>query len=76
MVYLQGEVWGPKEIPELSLEEQMAIFSPAYFEKTIAYAKATGFEDYYLWGVEWWYWLRERHSEDRFWEIARVTLIE
>lgn len=76
VIELQGEVWGPREIPQLTLEEQMAIFGPAYFEKTIAYAKATGFEDYYLWGAEWWYWLRERHGDDRLWEIAKKTLAE
>lgn len=74
VIELQGEVWGPEEILKLSLEEQMKIFGPAYFQETIAYAKETGFEDYYLWGAEWWYWLRTRHGESRFWEIAKAAL--
>ncbi len=76
VIELQGEVWGPEAIPKFSLEEQMAIFNPVYFKETIAYAKATDFEDYYLWGAEWWYWLRARHHENQFWDIAKKTLAE
>lgn len=71
VIELQAEPWGETVLPELSYEEQIKLFSPAYFEDTIRYARDTGFGEYYLWGAEWWYYLREKNSDDRFWEQAK-----
>lgn len=72
VVELQGEPWGPQPIVQMSLEQQLSIFSPQYFQETIEYAKKTGFDEYYLWGAEWWYWLKEKHGDSRFWNEAEI----
>ncbi len=72
---LQGEPWGKTELSLLPLEEQLRIFPPEYFKETLEYAKKAGFDEYYLWGVEWWYWLKEKHGEPEMWEIARETIL-
>lgn len=71
VIELQGEPWGRLGLSVLPLEEQLEIFSPEYFSETIQYAKETGFGEYYLWGAEWWYWMKEKHGDTRFWVIAQ-----
>jgi hypothetical protein len=33
------------------------------FKENIDFAKKTGLDTIYLWGVEWWYWLKEKGNE-------------
>lgn len=73
-VELQGEAWGEAELHLLPLEEQFAIFPPEYFQETIEYARETGFDEYYLWGAEWWYWLKEKQNKPEMWDIAKETI--
>lgn len=68
---LQAEPWATVDFRSLSVEEQFKIFGPEYFKKTIEYAKQTGFNEYYLWGAEWWYWLKEKKGEPIMWEEAK-----
>ena len=34
-------------------------------------ARRVGFSEAYLWGVEWWYWLKETKGEPAVWDTAR-----
>ena len=70
VVELQGEPWGKFELPKLSYDEHISIFTPDYFKETIEYAKQTGFSEYYLWGAEWWYFAKEKHNNNEYWNIA------
>jgi len=71
VIELQSEPWGKVEIPLLSVEEQVSLFTPEYFKETIEYAKQTGFSDYYLWGAEWWYAMKVKNNDSRYWDIAK-----
>ncbi|MBI1839033.1 MAG: EamA family transporter [Candidatus Colwellbacteria bacterium] len=71
VIELQAEPWGAVEVPLLSYDEQIRIFSPDYFRDTIDYAKAAGFDEYYLWGAEWWYLIKEKHDNPEIWEEAK-----
>ena len=71
VIELQAEPWGRLEAPLLSYEEQIKIFSPDYFHETIQFAKDTGFDEYYLWGAEWWYYVREKQGDARYWDTAK-----
>jgi hypothetical protein len=71
---LQAEPWGPKLIYDLSLDEQEKSMSLNQFHKNIEYAKAVGFPENYLWGAEWWYWLKSKHDCPEFWEAAKEVL--
>lgn len=75
VIELQAEPWGPRHISQLSHEEQDDIFGPDYFRETIEYAKDTGFDEYYLWGAEWWYW-KKLKGDERYWEIAKELFKE
>lgn len=71
VVELQAEPWSRIELLKISYEEQMKLFSLDYFTDTIEYAKKTGFDEYYFWGAEWWYYLREKHNDNRYWDYAK-----
>lgn len=71
---LQAEPWGPKLIYDLPLEEQEKSMSLSQFNENIEYAKRVGFPENYLWGVEWWYWLKTKHDKPEFWEEAKKVI--
>lgn len=61
---LQAELWAAVPLASLPLETQLNRFSLEQFKVSINYAKRTGFDEFYLWGAEWWYYLRDRgHPE-------------
>jgi hypothetical protein len=35
------------------------------------FAKKSGFSEVYLWGVEWWYYMKERHNDSTYWDEMR-----
>lgn len=71
---LQAEPWGKTQIPQIPYAEQLKIFSPQYFADTLSYAKAAGFDEYYLWGAEWWYYMKSKYNNDQYWLIAKDLL--
>jgi len=70
-VELQAEPWGPALIYHLSVEEQEKSMNLETFKKNVGFAKKTGFKEIYLWGVEWWYWMKEAHNKPEIWEEAK-----
>lgn len=71
VVELQAEPWGPKPTQELSLEEQFKSMNQKELREIIDYTKRAGFSEAYLWGAEWWYWLKQVHEDDSMWEEAK-----
>lgn len=71
VVELQAEPWHQKLLPEVSLEEQDILMNPEKFRANLEYEKETGFSEVYLWGVEWWYWLKEKHGKPEMWNEAK-----
>jgi len=70
-VELQAEPWGPKLLYDLPLEEQEKTMNLKQFKKNIEFAKKTGLDKFYLWGAEWWYWLKEKQNQPAFWQEAK-----
>lgn len=68
---MQAEPWGPKQNWDLSLEEQYKSMNPEEFKKIADYTKKAGFSEAYLWGAEWWYWLKEKHNDSSMWDEAK-----
>ena len=71
---LQAESWGPKPIQDMTLVEQAQSMNLSQFYDNINYAKQAGFRDVYLWGAEWWYWLKTKHNQPEIWEVARKVM--
>ena len=70
-VELQAEPWGPTLLYNLPLEEQKKTMNLERFKENINYAKKTGLKEFYLWGTEWWYWLKEKQGDPGIWQEAK-----
>ncbi len=57
---LQTEPWLSRaDFSEGTPKKQAEIFSVENFKDNIEFAKKTGFDEMYLWGVEWWYFMAQ-----------------
>ena len=64
---LQAEPWFTDAGPnETSLEEQMKTMDLKRLEKHVNFVERIGVSRAYLWGVEWWYWMSEKHGDDSY----------
>jgi hypothetical protein len=68
---LQAEPWGPVLIHSLPFEEHKETMDLEKFKENIEFAKRTGFDRFYLWGAEWWYWLKEEKDMPGIWNEAK-----
>lgn len=69
-VELQAEPWAEKLFYDVPLQEQEKTMNLRQFKDNIEYAKKTGLDTFYLWGVEWWYWLKEKQNMPEIWQEA------
>lgn len=71
---LQAEPWfpGTQHVSDISFEEQIRLMNPARLQDNIRFASRIGFSEAYLWGVEWWYWLKEKKNEPAMWNAAKT----
>jgi len=70
-VELQAEPWGPNLLAYSPREEQVKTMNPKQLAQNIEFAKKTGFGKCYLWGAEWWYWLKEKQGEPEIWQMVK-----
>lgn len=73
VIELQGEPWTHKQIYEISVAEQLLLLPLNEFNEIIDYAKRTGFNEYYLWGAEWWYYL-SKNGHPEYWERVKQLI--
>jgi len=73
---LQTEPWGPILLNDLSLEEQQKTMNLEQFRKNIELAKNTGFNQFYFWGAEWWYWMKTTQNQPEIWNEAKKLIGE
>lgn len=67
---LSLEPWLLKPVTETSIEVQLSRMNIQKFDEIVNFAKETSFEKQYLWGAEWWYYMKEKgHPE--FWDKAK-----
>ncbi len=71
IIELEAEPWTTNGITSTPVSEQFKTMSLDHFKTIVGVARATGFDPQYLWGVEWWYWMKQQgHPE--FWDYART----
>lgn len=70
---LQAEPWvaGGGYLSEMQLNEQLNLYDERDFKNNLEYVKRAGFTEVYLWGVEWWYWLKKEKNTPIFWEMGK-----
>ncbi|MBU1130529.1 cellulase family glycosylhydrolase [Patescibacteria group bacterium] len=67
---MQMEPWLGMPALLTPLSEQYHSMNVQQFQKNLNYAKRTGLSPNYLWGAEWWYWLREQ-GDGSIWQLAK-----
>lgn len=67
---LQAEPWFSEPINNQSTDYWYQKFSAEDFQSNIQFAKETHFDEAYLWGAEWWGYLKA-HGDNRLWDVAK-----
>ena len=72
---LQAEPWftgeGPHKTP---LEAQYKTMNLKRLEKHTDFVEKIGVSRAYLWGVEWWYWMAEKHGDNSYVEYVKELM--
>ena len=59
---LQAEPWGNNQMNQ------------EIFKEITSYAERSGFPKAYLWGAEWWYFMKEKQGRPEMWEAVKKIL--
>ena len=70
-IELQAEPWTSKPLMQSSVAEESKSMNPNMFEENINFAEQTGFDKFYFWGVEWWYWMKTTQNQPAIWNEAK-----
>lgn len=70
---LQAEPWGPGATVDMSLQSQLDTMGIDRVREAVEFAKHTGLKPIDIWGLEWWYYLREKHNHRLIWEYMRTV---
>ncbi len=70
VIELQSEPWTPRPLVEVPIDEQLTHFDMAKMNELIGYPYQSGFDTAYLWGAEWWYWMK-LNDHPEFWQRAQ-----
>jgi hypothetical protein len=73
LIELSAEPWLVAPITEVPLSVQFTRMNPEKFLDIMSYALATRYDEQYLWGAEWWYWLKLQ-GEPAMWELGQQIL--
>lgn len=68
---LQAEPWGHKNIWDMSAAEQARSMSPELLAANLAIAQKTKLYPIDMWGLEWWYWQKQKHHNPAVWNIVK-----
>ncbi len=70
LIELSAEPWLLEPVVDVDIETQYSRMDIEKVNEIIDYARETRYDKQYLWGAEWWYWLKEKgHPE--IWERGK-----
>lgn len=70
LIELSLEPWLLQPIIDTPIETSLSRMDIDKFNNILKFAKKTGFKEQYLWGVEWWYFMKEKNHPE-FWERGK-----
>lgn len=72
---LQAEPWFTGAgANDTSLEEQSKTMNIKRLEKHVNFVEKIGVSRAYLWGVEWWYWMSEKHEDKSYIDFVKTLM--
>lgn len=76
VIELQAEPWASGWIADIPLEEQFRTMDETKLRENVDYARRVGFPEVYLWGGEWWYWMKVKKDYPALWETGKELFQE
>lgn len=76
VIELQGEPWLQGWTTGFPLDQQLVSMNSEKLKDNVQFAKNSGFSDIYLWGVEWYYYLKVNHDYPNVWETVKEIVNE
>lgn len=70
LIELSLEPWLVESVVNVPLDIQYSRMDLEKMDEILTYARETRYSSQYLWGAEWWYWLKEQ-GNDSFWEEGK-----
>ena len=71
VIELSGEPWLLQPIVDTSIDVQLQRMGIDKFNEMLSFSSYTSFDTFYLWGGEWWYWMKEKQNHPEFWDRAK-----
>jgi len=72
VIELQAEPWGAKPYQYLTKAEADRTMNLDKFKQMVEFARQAGFQEFYLWGVEWWYWEMSQGRPEIWYEAKKL----
>lgn len=69
IIELQAEPWGKTPYQNLTQAERDNTMNLEKLRDIIIFSRQTGFREFYFWGVEWWYWEKEKGNPEIWQEM-------
>lgn len=72
---LQVEPWAfENNLSTMAIFDQFYSMDLNQIKENIKFAERAGFQENYLWGIEWWWWLGQEHGHWEFWQLGKTML--
>jgi len=70
---LQTESWHKSntDLSKMELKDYFESMDLKQFKKNIEFTRHAGFDEAYLWGVEWWYFMKTQKGYPDYWNEAK-----
>ena len=68
----QMEPWSNDRLPNTPLNDQFKTFDLKQMRTNFHFAERMHISPIDFWGVEWWYWMKEKQGHPEFWEEAKM----
>lgn len=70
---LQGESWHKPNVnlAMMTLSDHNLSMSLQQLKDNISFTRRAGFDEAYLWGVEWWYYMKTQRDYPGYWDEAK-----
>jgi hypothetical protein len=75
LIELSAEPWLLEPVVDVDIETQYSRMNIEKLNDILQYAKETRLQKQYLWGAEWWYWLKEKGHPD-MWQRGEELFIQ
>lgn len=70
LIELGSEPWLPQPIAKTPIDEQLQRMSLDRLKSIVTFASRTGFSTQYMWGAEWWYYMKG-NGHPEFWDFGK-----